>query len=1183
VLPATHASALVPVEEREIAAAELDAVVAGVVGRPFELSAELQLRATVLAERETGESVLVLVLHHIAMDEWSDRPLLRDLDTAYTERLAGRAPSWPPLPVQYSDYARWHNDSITPREREFWQEALAGVPVELALPADGPRGRGQRAGLVELRLPAALVDPLRELASTESASLFMVLHAALATLLHRHGAGTDLPIGSPTSGRSDDALTDLVGFFVNTVVLRADLSGTPTFAELARRLRETDLAAFDAANLPFQQVVEAVNPPRVPGRNPLFQVMLGYHHRPADSDTLFGLPLGTAPGFVADPKVDLNFTFVDAGREEPLAVSIEYDAGRFTDATAQRLLDRLVVLLADVAARPRTPISSVRMLTVADRAELDQWGNGGSPEDDGRSWGDAFAAQARRTPDADALLFDGVTTSYAELDAASQRFAGMLAGHGVGPDDVVGIALPRSAELVVAVLGAYRAGAAYLPLDPAFPADRLAFMVADARPKVVVVDQSTRHLFPDGLDVHEEAEPRIRQAEPENAAYVLYTSGSTGRPKGVVVTRRDLDAFLAAISEPVPLTPGDRLLAVTTLSFDISVLELLAPLRAGATVVLASSDQVRDPLLLASLIEAQGVTVLQATPSLWSALTNASDVELRDVRALVGGEALPPALARELAARARSVTNLYGPTEVTIWATAADVNPDQLGIGGPLPGTTAQVLDAALEPVPAGVTGELYLGGAQIARGYLGRPSLTASRFVAGPGGRRLYRTGDLARWSPSGRLEFLGRSDDQVKVRGFRIELGEIEAVASAHPDVSRAVVVARGDRLVGYVVGSEVPADLPAFLSAKLPSYMVPATLVALDALPLTPNGKVDRAALPDASEPTQKAVPRSRLEATLCELVAEVLEVDAVGVEDDFFARGGHSLLLVRLATALRNQLGVAVPVAELFTAPTVAAMARRIEGAPGTSALDPVLILREGPNPLFCVHPASGLGWQFAGLKAHLPDDVGLIGLQSPRLSGEDRSAETLGALAAEYADRVVALAPTGSIRLLGWSFGGVLAHQMAVELTARGRRVSFLGLLDARLSVGSPGDLVTLLTELGYQVPDGPMTIEKAVALIRAGDAGVLGVFDDAQIARVVETYLASDRLIAEADFRPYDGDALFVDATVAEPGFTGLASPPWHLLIGTLDVVELTCGHSELLDPATLATLGPLLAAHLAG
>ncbi|MER7007730.1 amino acid adenylation domain-containing protein [Dactylosporangium sp. NPDC000555] len=1203
---------IVPPEQARV---DVGDAVDPLLSRPFDLGAELPVRAAVV-EEPGGSSILGLVLHHIAMDEWSDRPLLRDLSDAYLARLAGRAPDWRPLPVQYADYAAWHADLLgdPATEREFWRRCLHGLPDEIPLP--GTQARSGRAGRVGATLPAELVARLRGLAAAGSATLFMVLHAGLAVLLHRHGAGDDVPIGTPASGRTDPALNDLVGFFVNTVVLRADLSGAPTFTELLCRVRAADLAAFEHAELPFQQVVEAVNPPRVAGRNPLFQVMIGYHHRAAGDGTLLGLPVGDEPGFATDPKVDLNVTFVDAG--PAVDVTVEYDTGRFDDDTARRLAIRLVRLLAGLAEHPDRPIGDAALLSGDDKRDLARWHTGGplpaiasgSEPASGAGfepWVAAFRRHARDTPDAVAVRGADRTLGYAALDAASDALAARLAACGAGPERLVGIALPRTVDLVVAIVAVHKTGAAYLPLDPAYPAERLRYMIDDARPVVVLAADpgfaggACPVIGPDPAPepAADTGTPPDVAPDPGTAAYVIYTSGSTGRPKGVVVTHRDLGAFLAAVDTVVPVTAGDRVLAVTTLSFDIAALELLQPLRRGGGVILASGEQVRDPALLAPLVAE--ATVMQATPSLWSALLEGADTDLSGLRVLVGGEALPPALGAELHRRARGVTNLYGPTEVTVWATAAPVGAGRPTIGRPLPGTTAHVLDAALRPVPPGVPGELYLGGAQVTRGYHGRPALTATRFVADPTGPgRLYRTGDLARWTPGGDLEFLGRTDHQVKVRGHRIELGEVEAALATHPLLGRAVVVARGDHLVGYATGDAArvtPAELRDHLADRLPGYLVPSAFVVLDELPQTPNGKIDRAALPEPASATTAApaLPRSRVEARLCAIVADLLGAAPVGVNDDLFALGAHSLLLVRLAAAIRRELGAELPVADLFTAPTVAQLARRIAGdAPPGDALAPVVVLHAGLHPgtdrppLFCLPPASGLVWQFAGLKRYLPPDVPLIGLQSPRLGRDAGLPATMAELAAQHAARIAELAPAGPVRLLGWSFGGALAHVLAERLVAAGREVTFVGMLDSRADApptaagewDGPAAIAALLTELGYRVP-AAVSLPEAVALVR-GLGGALGALTDAQIARVVENYLDSDRMMAGARYGVLDADVFFVDATVPEPGHTGDASEGWRAHVaGRLRTAAIACGHSELLDPDVLERLGPLIAREL--
>ncbi|GAA5133568.1 hypothetical protein GCM10023320_59940 [Pseudonocardia adelaidensis] len=1203
------------VDVRDAPASGTEAVVAAAIARPFALSSQIPVRATMVRETDTGDTVVALVLHHIAVDEWSDRPLLADLDAAYRARRSGTAPDFAALPVQYADYALWHRaalgspddpDSRCSRQRDFWLRQLAGAPQDLALPSVATGRTG--GGTVSVRLGADLMDRLREQARASSSSTFLALHATLAMLLSRMGAGTDVPVGSPVSGRGDARLDELVGFFVNTVVIRTDLTGAPSFRQLLDRVRETGLAALEHADLPFQQVVEAVNPVRVPGRNPVFQVMLGYHRRPDGGDEAFGLPVGEVPAVTADPKVDLTFTVVDAGAGHPVELSVEYDAARCTAELARSLAARFGVLLRAALADPDAPYPTLDVLTTDDARAIARWSRGAEPAPDAgspdRAWFRRFADLAARIPDAPAVRSGATTLSYADLDAASDAVAAGLVARGAGPETTVGVALPRSPDMIVALLGIAKAGAAFLPLDPGFPAARLRYMLSDAAPAVVLVDGATRGLL-DGAatdlatmgEVAGDPVPRC-EPDPAAAAYVIYTSGSTGRPKGVVVTHGNLAHFLAAARQILPLTPADRLLAVTTLSFDIAVLELMLPLAHGACVVLASAEQVRDPRLLAEVLRAESVTAVQATPSLWTALLDAADPDLSGVTALVGGEALPARLATSLGRRAAGLINMYGPTEVTVWATSAAVGREP-GIGHPMAGTTAHVLDAALRPVPPGVVGELYLGGPQVARGYLNRPGLSASRFVADPHrrGARVYRTGDLVRWTPDGCLEYLGRSDHQVKVRGFRIELAEIETVLESVPGVRRAAAAVHGDRIVAHLEAEpgDVGEAAREAAAERLPGYMVPSVVTVMDALPLTPNGKIDRAALRAPGAPVTGTAPASALERRLCAIFAEVLGVDGVGRDDDFFVLGGHSLLLVRLATALRRDLAVELPVAELMATPTVSALARRIAGAGGGSGgLAPVLVLGDGAGrpPLFAVHPASGLGWQFAGLKPHLPADVPLYALQSPRLQDPAAAPGTLAETARRYADEVERLAPEGPIQLVGWSFGGAVAHQVAVELGARGRRIALLAMLDAHLPEGrreldrwdGSAAIEGLLVELGHPVPAeraGAMTVADAVAVVRA-HGGTLSVLDDDQIARVVQTYLASDHMIEHTELAAVAGDVVFVDATVPERGFTGTASRRWRSLVaGDLEVVRVARAHSQLLDPPAIGEWFPAVSRFL--
>ncbi|MFB7474169.1 amino acid adenylation domain-containing protein, partial [Kitasatospora sp. NPDC056184] len=948
----------------------LDAELAEQARHPFDLATEAPVRLHLFELAEDRHELLV-VLHHIAGDGWSTPLLTRDLTRAYTARAAGRAPSWKELPVQYADFALWQRevlgseddpDSLAARQLAFWTETLADLPEELDLPVDRPRPavasyRGANTGL---EIPADLHAAVADLARGANVTVFMVVQAALAVTLSRLGAGEDIPLGTPIAGRLDEALDDLVGGFINTLVLRTDLSGDPTFTELLQRVREADLAAYAHQDLPFERLVEVLNPARSLARSPLFQTLLAFNNNSADGaeeavDRLRGLTVGTRGVGSGAAKFDLAFNLRERSAEDGTAGGmsgiLEYATDLFDPGTAERLVERFVAVLGRLVAEPGRAVGAVDVLLDGEHATvLDEWNATSRPARD-RWFLDRFEQQAVDRPEAPALETDDTTLSYAELNSRANALAALLRSRGAAPERFVAVLLPRGADLLVTLLAVLKSGAAYLPLDPEFPADRLARMLAEAAPAVLVTTDGLRpepsadgpatvlvdRTDLDGLPDGDPAE-RVPGATP---AYVLYTSGSTGAPKGVVVRRSALDNFLIAMAARCPLAPGDRLLAVTTVGFDIAGLELYLPLAAGATVVLASRDTVRDPEALRAALTGRSVTVMQATPTLWQAVVGHDPAVLAGLRVLVGGEALPPALATALAAGASSVLNVYGPTETTVWSTAAPVGPGAPRIGRPIDNTRAYVLDTALRPVPAGVAGDLYLAGDGLARGYLARPAPTAERFVAdpyGPRGTLMYRTGDLARWSADGELSFVGRSDHQVKLRGFRIEIGEIESVLATHPQVGAAAAGVRTGAsgepgLVAWTTGTATAAALRAHLAAALPDYMVPSVFVALDALPLTPNGKLDRKALPEPPEQRESGgrLPRSPQEEILCGLFAEILDRPQIFIDDDFFVSGGHSLAAMRLVSRIRSVLDVELPIGRLFESPTVAALAAHLDAS------------------------------------------------------------------------------------------------------------------------------------------------------------------------------------------------------------------------------------------------------------
>ncbi|MEV4139311.1 non-ribosomal peptide synthase/polyketide synthase [Dactylosporangium sp. NPDC049742] len=949
-------------ERADVGSADLDRAVAAATRHPFDLATEPPIRATLL-NGDAGERVLVVVVHHIAGDGWSRGPLARDLSAAYAARTAGRAPAWAPLPVQYADYTLWQRDllggedepdSVIRRQLAYWRQALTGVPEELALPADRrrPAVAGHQGHTVPLDVDASLHARLADLARAEGVTVFMLLQAGLAVLLSKLGAGTDIPIGAAVAGRTDQALDDLVGFFINTLVVRTDLAGDPTFAELLTRVRDTTLAGFERQDVPFELLVEELAPARSLARHPLFQVMLTVQNTAGAVLDLPGIDVDgyTAPGSTGPAaKFDLEWSVVETfhpdGRAAGLRGVVTGAADLFDAGTVAALAGRWVRVLEAVAADPAAPISAVNVLDANElHRVLVEWNDTAVPVA-ASTLPALFAAQVARTPDAPALVFEGVPVSYAELDDRAARMARLLLDRGVGPESVVGVRLQRGVDMVVALLGVLKAGAAYLPIDPDLPESRVALMTAGAA--FVVTEETDASGLSPAADV-----PVL----PANPAYVIYTSGSTGLPKGVVVSHAGIVNRLAWMQARFGLQPGDRVLHKTPFGFDVSVWELFWPLIQGAVMVIARPDGHRDPAYVAGLIREQRVDTVHFVPSMLDAFLATPDAAactgLR--RVVCSGEALGVA-ARDRFAQVLTgagLFNLYGPTEASVDVTEFEVVADGspvVPIGKPVFNTRTYVLDDRLAPVPAGVAGELYLAGVQLARGYRDRAALTSERFVADPfdDGGRLYRTGDVVRWSADGNLVYLGRSDEQVKIRGFRIEPGEVEAVLAAHPDVRQVAVLALDGRLVAYIVGTVDSGALRDFAGSRLPEYMVPAAVVALDALPVTANGKLDRKALPAPSFLAGAGRgPGNAREEVLCLGFAEVLGLDHVGVDDDFFALGGHSLLAVRLVEWLRAR-GLSVPVRALFVSPTPAALAA---AAGGVTVAVPANLIPDGAQEI-----------------------------------------------------------------------------------------------------------------------------------------------------------------------------------------------------------------------------------------
>jgi amino acid adenylation domain-containing protein len=942
----------------------------------FDLSAEIPLRAS-LFRLADNESVFVLVVHHIAADGRSMSVLMRDWAHAYKMRLAGAHPRWDEPPFRYTDYAIWQDellgdeadpDSIGSRQLGFWESSLAGIPEELDLPFKKVRPAKPtfRGDVVPLPIDQELYGAVVDLARDAGCTPFMVLQTCVAALLSRLGAGSDIPLGTAVDGRTDPGLEELVGFFINTLVLRIGTAGRPTFRELMSRVRDAAFAAYSNQDVPFERVVEELNPRRSAARNPLFQVMTLFADDQGGLLILPGVSATRLPDDFGPSKFDLTFSFEErttsAGQicvDGVLAFSVDL----FDKEGITRIAKRFSCLLQICVTDPELPIESIDLLTDEERSDLLTSWNSTAPVTALASAVptvvDLFEEQVARTPDSVAVTGGGVEITYAELGRRVDALAATLAGRGVGPERFVAVAVPRSVDLVVALFAVLKAGGAYVPLDVSYPAERIDWMLADIDPVLVLTgggwDDRLSLARRERLNVarcgaDSGAMAKQRDVSPSGAAYAIYTSGSTGRPKGVVVSHQGLTNLLLDMRERLALTNGDRMLALTTVAFDISALELFAPLISGASVVMAESSLLLEPASLQEAVVRSGVTVMQATPTLWREVLENCGNCFSSVRALAGGEALPADVARNLVASSAGAMNVYGPTETTVWSTAEVLGGSFPGpvaaIGRPIADTQVFVMDEGLRLVPPGVAGELYVAGAGVARGYVNRPGLSAERFVANPFGApggRMYRTGDVVRWSLEGRLEYLGRSDQQVKVRGFRIEPGEIEALLARYDGVDHSAVVVRetpaGEKdLVAYVVPAAGhalrDAELRSHLADLLPDYMVPAAFMMLDRLPLTPNGKTARAALPPVQVATGRGgAPKIAREQVLCGLFASVLGIPSVGMDDSFFDLGGHSLLATRLIARIRSVLDVEVGIQEIFEAPTPAGLTERLDRGRG----------------------------------------------------------------------------------------------------------------------------------------------------------------------------------------------------------------------------------------------------------
>ncbi len=961
---------------------DVDRLVAEVGSRTFDLS-RLPLFRVSLIRVSDDEYAMLISMQHIVIDGWAYPLVLREMWEFYGDYLAGREPSLPEPTLRYVDFAAWQRKFLTGETLDaqvgYWRETLKGAPtLELATDHPRPPVFSYRGRFHRYRVGAKTLDRLRALCREESVTLNMVLLAGFWVLLQKYSGQDDLVVGSLLGNRSRAELEQIVGVFVNTAALRADLSGDPTFRELVRTAKRVVLEADKHQDLPFEKLVDMLGVERDLSRHPVFQALF-FHHVYVPGHRAVTAP-GAAPVLVSRPITDQHdASLIDTGvakfdlmmasmeRLDELAVVIEYSTDLFERETIVRMGGHFAVLLDSAGRAPDQPVSRISLLGDEERRTvLEKWGIGPALEADATPLPRRFEAQARRTPDAVAVVAGGDRLTYAQADAWANAIAADLRGRGAVPGTIVGLHLERGVALVPALLGILKSGAAYLPLDPAYPPERLAYMLEDSGAAIVLSEPALRAALPassaEVIPVADRpsgaVEPVTIDVSPSDRAYLLYTSGSTGKPKAVEVEHGNVAAFLAAMAREPGIRADDVLLAVTTVSFDISVLEIFLPLVTGARVVLATREEAVDAAALSGRMEAEGVTVMQATPATWRLLLGGGWAGRASLRVLTGGEALTADLAGDLLARVGEVWNVYGPTETTVWSTVQRVTEPGEGvlpIGRPIAGTRVYVLDRRGEPVPPGVPGALWIGGAGVARGYLGRPELTAERFVDDPfagAGARMYRTGDRARWLADGTLAFLGRLDDQVKLRGHRIELGEVESALASHPEVRQAAVALREDvpgqrRLVGYVVTAleeDAAAEaLRGWARGRLPEIMIPTAFVKVDAIPFSPAGKTDRRALPAPPRETARAAagyeaPRNEAEETLARIWAEVLRRERVGIHDNFFELGGDSILSIQVVSRAAAEAGLRLHPWQMFQHQTVAEQVAAAEpiAAGGASA-------------------------------------------------------------------------------------------------------------------------------------------------------------------------------------------------------------------------------------------------------
>ncbi|MEW6732307.1 MAG: amino acid adenylation domain-containing protein [Acidobacteriota bacterium] len=1082
-LPVTDLSSLFGSEQQ----LQVERLITEEAQQPFNLAQGPLIRIKLLKLNEQ-EHVLLLTMHHIVADGWSMNVLIQELTILYRALSKGEIPALPELPIQYGDFAYWQRQwlqgEVLDTQLNYWQQQLHNTPPLLSLPTDRPRPVKQTySGTTRpFELSVELHNGLRALSRKEGTTLFMTLLAAFQTLLYRYTGQPDIVVGTPIANRSRVELEGLIGFFVNTLVLRAELSEKLSFQQLLKQERKVALEAYAHQDLPFEKLVEVLQPERDMGHLPLCQVMFALQNMPASIMQLPDLTLKLLTTDIGIAKFDLTVFIIET--DQQLKGSLEYNTDLFDDVTIARMLGQFQTLLENIITNPTQQLATLPILTPAEEEQLlISWNNTDTNYPQHYCLHQLFEAQVERTPDAIAVVFQDQVLTYQELNRRANQLGHYLRKLGVEREVLVGICLERSVEMIVGMLGILKAGGAYLPLDPSYPKDRLDFMIRDAGVTVLVTEEQlgrslnqpaikTVLLDVDWAIIAAESNTNIvSDTDSDNLAYAIYTSGSTGEPKGILITHRAVSRLIFNTNY-ITLSQTDRVAQASNASFDAATFEIWGALTQGARLVGLTKEIMLSPLEVARQLKEQEISVLFLTTALFNTIACQAAWAFGSLQHLLfGGELVEPKWVQAVLENSppARLLHVYGPTESTTFACWHLINEVKEGrtipIGRPISNTQAYILDNSLQPVPVGVIGEVYLGGDGLARGYLNRPALTAERFIANPfsskPGERLYKTGDLARYLPDGSIEFIGRTDNQVKIRGFRIELGEIEAVIAQHPDIDQVIVIAHEDlpgekRLVAYLTAkADLTADqLSDFLKQRLPEYMLPSAFIILDRLPLNANGKIDRRLLPSPDEDRLRSKesylpPRDNLEFQLVRIWEEILNISPIGVRDSFFDLGGHSLLAVRLMFQIKKLSGLDMPLTTLFQATTIEKMAlllRQQESVISASAL--VIIQPRGSKrPFFCVHPAGGNVLCYVNLARHLGLDQPFYGLQARGLNAAAEPDTNIKDMAACYIEAIRTVQPHGPYLLGGWSMGGLVAFEMAQQLRKQNEEVAKIVLFD----------------------------------------------------------------------------------------------------------------------------------------